>query len=77
MSEFCDAKISDEKAKDKLVWQYIKANFEADYRTSFLTLLDYEPNDIKTKVRKKSRQIAECQKLANLQKILVKSRSVK
>ena len=49
MAEFCEAKIGVED-KDKLVWQYIKANFETDYRTSFLTLLDYEPNDVKQKV---------------------------
>ena len=51
MSEFCEAKISD-GGQDKAVWQYIKANFEADSRTSFLTLLDYEPNTIRQKVRK-------------------------
>ena len=49
MAEFCEAKIGVED-KDKLVWQYIKANFETDYRTSFLTLLDYEPNDVKQRV---------------------------
>ena len=63
MAEFCEAKIGVED-KDKLVWQYIKANFETDYRTSFLTLLDYEPNDVKQKVSF-FRQIVTVQKSHN------------
>ena len=79
MAEFCESKIGDED-KDKLVWQYIKANFETDYRTSFLTLLDYEPNDVKQKVNLKFfRQIVTVYKIQNKYpgKILVKLHRVK
>ena len=79
MAEFCESKIGDED-KDKLVWQYIKANFETDYRTSFLTLLDYEPNDVKQKVNLKFfRQIVTVYKIQNKysEKNLVKLHRVK
>ena len=50
LTEFCEAKVLDEKTSDKEVWQYIKANFEQDPRSAYLSLLQYEPNEIHRKV---------------------------
>ncbi len=51
LTEFCEAKIAGDSANvNRNVWQYIKANFEQDPRIAFLTLLEYEPNEIREKV---------------------------
>ena len=55
MSEFCELKTKDVTvADDRDVWQFIQANFEQDPRTSFLTLLEYEPNEMRQKISEKT-----------------------
>ena len=57
MAEFCDLKTKDvdsSVAGDRDVWQFIQANFEQDPRTSFLTLLEYEPNEMRQKISEKT-----------------------
>lgn len=49
-NEFCQAKIDEDNTEDRQVWQFIKANFEQDPRIALLSLLQYEPNDIREKV---------------------------
>ena len=57
MAEFCDLKTKEDDlvaAGDRDVWKFIKANFEQDPRTCFLTLLEYEPNEMRQKISEKT-----------------------
>ena len=54
MSEFCELKTSDSKETNQNVWKFIKANFDNDPRISFLTLLEYEPNEMRQKISEKT-----------------------
>ena len=43
MYEFCEAKVADTASVDnQTVWRFIKANYEADARSAFMTLLGYD-----------------------------------
>ena len=57
MAEFCDLKTKEDDlvaAGDRDVWKFIQANFEQDPRTCFLTLLEYEPNEMRQKISEKT-----------------------